>query len=169
MQLQVVEPVLQWRDPTVEQILGRYQLAAEVVDDKTAAQCLHMERSLVVICRGVIFEIEHLQRQLATGVDKGPPAGDPARVIFLAPDEGERVVVARGGGTQQSMKAGVVDAHDLPLDDDRVRHVDHVGEYACKAERDGGFAVAGRTIEEYGPARVQRRSDMFDKAVIEDQ
>src|ERR1039458_1786688 len=65
------------------------------------------------------------------------------------------------------MIAGVVNAHDLALDVDRVRDINHVGEYVCQAHRYGGFAIAGRSIEKDGPARVQRRSALFDDAVLE--
>ena len=169
MQFEVIEAILQRHDPTVQKGLRADQLAAEVVNDKTAAQGLHMQGSLVEVRRGVEAEIEHLQRQFAAGDHKGPPARNPARVVFVAPDKGEIVVLDRGVGAQQGVKAGVVDADDLAHDHDRVRHVDYVGEYAGKAERNRSLPIAGGTVEQYGAARVQRWADTFHDAVLEDQ
>ena len=88
MELQVVDAAFEGHDPAVEQVGGADELAAEVVDDEAAAERLHVQGRLVVIARGVVAQVEHVEGELAAGDDEGTAAGDPARVEFLAADDG---------------------------------------------------------------------------------
>src|ERR1039458_7169657 len=99
MQFQKIDAALQRDDPAVEQAGWARILAAKVIDDEAAAQRLQVQWRLVVMACRVIAQIEHLQRQLAAGGDERPAAWNPARVVFLGPDERE-VFVVQFRGTQ---------------------------------------------------------------------
>ncbi len=135
MQIQIIDTILQRHNPAVEKVPRAHQLAAEVVDDKAAAQRLHVQRGFIKVARGVILQVKHLQGQLAAGGDERPAAGNPARIVLRGPDERIYLVVARTGRTDRDMDTGVVIADDLSLDGDRIGHVDYVVENAAQSMR----------------------------------
>ncbi len=87
VQLQIVDAALQRHDPAIEQVGGRDELAAEVVDDEAAAERLHVQRRFVEMAVGVVAQVEHFEREFAAGEDEGPLAGHPARVVLLMAQE----------------------------------------------------------------------------------
>ena len=89
VQLEIVDAAFQRHDPAVEQVGGADELAAEVVDDEAAAQRLHVQRRLVEVAVRVVAQVEHVEREFAAGDDERTPAGNPAGVVFFAPDDGE--------------------------------------------------------------------------------
>jgi len=131
MQLQIVDMVLQGHNPAVQQAGWAHQLAAEVVDDETAAQRLHMQGGLVEVA------VSSYLRSSISSVSSPPwsqkAAGkDPAPVIFLGADKRLMAIVIHVRGSHRGMNAGIVEAEDLAFDGDRIRHVNHVAEDAAE-------------------------------------
>ena len=128
--LRIVDAAFEWHDPAIEQVGGADELTAEVVDDEAAAEGLYVQGRLVIVAVGVIAEVEHIERELAAGDDERPAARNPAGIVFFAADDGEAVVLSNRGDVERDVDAGVVNADDLALDDDRVGDVDDVVEDA---------------------------------------
>src|SRR5207249_11551481 len=80
VQSEVVDALLQRDDPSVQEVLGRDALAAEVVDHEYAAVRLHLERRLVELRGLVVDEVEGLERELATGHHDRALRDDPPMV-----------------------------------------------------------------------------------------
>ena len=134
---------------------GAHELATEVVDDEATAQGLHVQGRLVVVADRVVAQVKHLEREFAAGNHERTPAGHPAGIEFLAPNNGHRILVFGFGRIELDVDAGIVDADDLAFHDDRIGHVDYVVEDAAERERGGSFAVARRPVEKNGAAGVQ--------------
>ena len=58
---------------------------------------------------------------------------------------------------------------EVPVDLDRVRHVHVAAEGASHALGDHGLAVTGRAVEEHRLARVDRRAELLEDVVADDE
>ena len=111
------------------------------------------------------MQVEHVERQLAADDDDRPADADPAPIArHTADDAGgfhvvfERLVADR-----------VVDGHDVAVHVDRVRHVHIATERAAHAFGNHRLAVAGRSVEEHGLAGVDRRAEVLEHVVVDDE
>src|SRR5262245_24976204 len=76
----MIDAVLEWIDPAVEQLPRFDALAAEIVEQEGAAVRLQMQRRFVVAAALAIGEIESLQGQIATDDDEGTPHAYPPAI-----------------------------------------------------------------------------------------
>ena len=167
LQLQDVAAFFQRHDPAVHQLLRRVGLAAKVVHDEDAAIGFHLQRRGIGAGGGVVFQIEHVERQFAAGDDRGTLAPDIALIETVgAAAQGVRVI---GNLHRRRMHDGVIDGDDLPRIFHGARDIDAVAQRITDAVGDRGFAVAGRAIHQDGAARADGRAKIADQVFGKDQ
>ena len=157
---QVVDALLERDDPTVEEILGRDALAAEVVDHEDPAIGLHLEGRLVHLRGLVPDEVERVERELATGHDDRTARDDPTVVVAQA--------LRDGGVDDRPVVDLVVELDDLLVDLDRVREDDLALEQGDHDLGDRRLAVAGRAEEEDRFPGVDGRPELRERVARDD-
>jgi hypothetical protein len=116
-------------------------LAAEVVDDQSAAVRLHLERRFVKPNRATVDQIHRLDRHFAADDDNRPLDLDPAFVVTI--DAGHR---------GRLMIVLIKDLDDLPIHLNGVRDPYLTALGAVKSDGDAGFAVPRRARHEEAAA-----------------
>lgn len=157
-----VDAFFEGDDPAVEEFFGVHALAAEVIDHEGAAVGFHLERGFVVAGFGVPDEVEGGHGEFAADDDDGAFDEDPALVVFLF----EANVFTGGDGAVVEF---VVEADDGAVDLDAVGDEDVAAEGLDDAFGDGGFAVAGGSVEEDGLAGVGGGADLGEDGFVEDE
>src|SRR5437762_9159754 len=160
VQREVVDALLERHDPSVEEVLGRDPLPAEVVDHEDPAVRLHLERRLVELRHLVVDEVERLERELPAGHHDRPLRNDPA-VIEAQPLGDDRV-------EGDAVIHLVVDLHDLLVDLDRVRQHDVALHERREDLGDRRLAVAWRPEQEDRLPRVHRGTKLGEGLARDD-
>ena len=146
LQLQDVAALFQGHDPAVHQLLRRFGLTAKVVNDEDAAGGLELQGRGIGPRGGVVFQVQHVERQFAPGDHRGPFAAHIA-VVKAVSGAAQRVrVIHRRLGCR--MDDRVIDGDNLARILNGAGHIDLVTQGGTDAVRDGGLAVAGRAIHQ---------------------
>ena len=164
LQREVVDAALERHDPAVEKLTRLDLLPAEVVDDQHAAVRRGLHRRVVEPGCRVVAQLERIERQLAADRHERTPAAHPSpirrRVVGEPVAFGERELV---------VVDGVEQPHDLPLDLQRMRNRDVAVEQVANRLRDDRLAVAGRAVDEQRVAGIDRRAELIEHALPEDE
>ncbi len=155
---EVVHAAVQRHDPAVQQIARRHELPSEVVDDEYPVVGLHLHRRGIDAGGFVEAQFQHAGDELAADHNARTFAQDPALIdVGIVHD------------VELLMDHGIVQADDLPVDFYGVRHQDRVRIDAQHALGETGFAVSGRTVDKDGVLRNQRRSELVQQPVRDDE
>ncbi len=79
---QEVLAILQRDDPAIQQIGRLNALAAEVVDQQTAAIALQLQRRFTHVAHRIVADFQRVERQFATHDHRRPPDLDPAAIVI---------------------------------------------------------------------------------------
>ena len=164
LQREVVHAALERDDPAVEELARLDLLAAEVVDDQHAAVRDGLYRRVVEPGCRVVAQFERIERQLAAHRHERAPAAHPSpirrRIV------GEPVAFRK---RDLVVTHRVEQPHDLPLDFEGVWNRDVAVEQVANRLRDDRLAVAGRTVDEQRMAGVDRRAELIEHALSDDE
>ena len=146
--MQDVAALFEGHDPAVDQFLRRFGLTAQVVDDENPARGLELQGRGIGAGGGIVFQIQHVERQFPPRNHGGPFAIDIAVVKAVA-GAAQRVRVIHRR-LSRGMDDRVIDRDDLAGIFNRAGDIDLVAQSGADAVRDGRFAVAGRAIHQDG-------------------
>ena len=166
---QVIVLFLERHDPAVEQIHRSHLLAAEVVDHEDAAVRLHLQRGFVVFADRVVCKVQHRQREFAADDDRGPLDLDVPPVEFVRLFQQPAVRVFLIFLANDGVQNRVEHADDLPVRFDGVRHVNRIAHQSRDPLGHARFAVAGVTEEEDRLRGVDRRADLVERFIADDE
>src|SRR5262249_38372722 len=112
---QVVDALFQWNDPAVEKFHGPHLLAAKVIDHEDAAVGLGLQGRFIKLGDGVVFQVQHSQRQFSTDYDCRAPDADIALVVHGALADNALDAFVAIIHLHTSMDDGIKDLDDLAI------------------------------------------------------